>query len=318
VDNNRNLWTATYLSVFVCWFFSAAFVQAATFNVNSTLDVADINPGNGICETAPGNGTCTLRAAIQETNALPGADGITLPTNTYLLTIVSELGITSSLTITGSGASSTIIDGNKSVRPNSRVLGVGSGIIVNISGVTIRNGRTAGVGGGISNSGALTLTNSTLSENSADQDGGGIYNANGGTATLTNLTVSGNTAGDDGGGIRNAAGGTLTLTNSTVSGNDAGDDGGGIRNGGTVNIIGSTIANNRAGLNSLPTNVGGGGVHNFGGTVTLTNSTVSGNVARTDGGGIFIEAGTVNSFSSTIANNRADANSTGSGRRRRV
>ena len=340
MDNNRNLWTATYLSVFVCWFFSVAFVQAATFTVNSTLDVADINPGNGICETAPGNGTCTLRAAIQETNALAGADGIILPTNTYVLTIVSELGITSSLTITGGGASTTIIDGNKSVRPNSRVLGVGSGIIVNISGVTIRNGRTAGVGGGISNSGALTLTNSTLSGNSADQDGGGIYNANGGTLTLTNSTVSGNnagvdgggirndpggtltltnstvtgnTAGDDGGGIYNIAGGTLTLTNSAVSGNDAGDDGGGIRNSGTANLFSSSIANNRAGLNPLPTNLGGGGVHNFAGTLTLTNSTVSGNAARTDGGGIFIEAGSVNSFSSTIANNRADANSTGSG-----
>jgi CSLREA domain-containing protein len=339
VGKNRILWTSTYLSVFVYWFLSGVFAQAATFTVNSSLDVADANPGNGICETAPGNGTCTLRAAIQETNSLSGADEIILPANTYLLTNVSQLSITSRLTITGSGASSTIIDGNKSVRPDSRVLVINSGITVNITGVTIRNGGTTAVGGGIFNGGTLTLTNSTVSGNTADNagggifnnagtltlinsivsgnnagvDGGGIRNDPGGTVTLTNSTVSGNTAGDDAGGIHNVAGGTLTLTNSTVSGNDAGDDGGGIRNSGTANIVSSTIANNRAGLNSSPNNLGGGGVHNFAGTLTLTNSTVSGNVARTDGGGIFIEMGTVNSFSSTIANNRADANSNGSG-----
>jgi predicted outer membrane repeat protein len=152
-----------------------------------------------------------------------------------------------------------------------------------------------------------------VSGNNAAGDGGGIFNDNVSTLTLTNSTVSGNTAGDDAGGIINDHGSTATLTNSTVSGNDAGDDGGGIRNFGTTNLFSSTIANNRAGLNSSPTNFGGGGVHNFGGTLTLTNSTVSGNVARTHGGGIFVETGTVASFSSTIANNRADAESNGSG-----
>src|SRR4029450_5628933 len=198
--------------------------QAAVFTVNSSADVVDTNPGNGVYETAPGNGVCPLRAAIQEANALAGADEIILPSlpppNSYLLTIATELGGPGNLTITGGGASTTIIDGNKSVRPNGRVLVIASGITVNINGVTIRNGGT-GV------------------------NGGGIFNA--GTLTLTNSTVSGNTAGDDGGGIRNVLGGTLTLTNSTVSGNDAGDEGGGIRNFGTTNVFSSTIANNRAG-----------------------------------------------------------------------
>src|SRR5512144_447711 len=97
--------------------FLSASTHAAVFTVNSPADISDASPGNGICETAPGNGACTLRAAIQESNVLAGADGIILPPNTYVLTIVSELGITGSLTITGSGASTTIIEGNKSVRP---------------------------------------------------------------------------------------------------------------------------------------------------------------------------------------------------------
>ena len=51
--------------------------HAATYTVNNTGDAVDVNPGDGVCETAPGNGICTLRAAIQETNALaPQADTV--------------------------------------------------------------------------------------------------------------------------------------------------------------------------------------------------------------------------------------------------
>lgn len=49
-------------------------VSAATFTVDSTGDEADLSAGNGICATSLG--TCTLRAAIQEANALAGADNI--------------------------------------------------------------------------------------------------------------------------------------------------------------------------------------------------------------------------------------------------
>jgi CSLREA domain-containing protein len=44
--------------------------------VNSTGDGSDASEGNGVCETAPGNGICTLRAAIQEANALVGTNTI--------------------------------------------------------------------------------------------------------------------------------------------------------------------------------------------------------------------------------------------------
>ena len=68
----------------------------------------------------------------------------------------------------------------------------------------------------LNSGGTLTLTNSTVSGNSARHRGGGVYNN--GTATLTNSTVSGNDAYYGGGGVFNS--GTLTLTNSTVSGNN--------------------------------------------------------------------------------------------------
>lgn len=56
---------------------------AADFAVNTTLDGADVLPGDGVCETSAGSGTCSLRAAIQEANAFAGADRIDLPAGTY-------------------------------------------------------------------------------------------------------------------------------------------------------------------------------------------------------------------------------------------
>ena len=72
--------------------------SSATFTVNTTADANDVSPGNGVCETAPGNGVCTLRAAIQESNAVPGFPPvqINLPSGTYVLTL-GQLGITDSL-----------------------------------------------------------------------------------------------------------------------------------------------------------------------------------------------------------------------------
>ena len=57
---------------FVPAFFAAsAGLQAATFVVGSAGDASDSQPGDGVCETPLG---CTLRAAIQEANALAGLD----------------------------------------------------------------------------------------------------------------------------------------------------------------------------------------------------------------------------------------------------
>src|SRR5262245_53164208 len=262
-------WSAAVGIVLLAVFLSAS-AQAAVFTVNTNIDLADANPGDGVCDVAPPTRACTLRAAIQETNALGGANQIILPSNTYLLTMVDELTITNSLTITGGGASTTIIDGNKNVRSSQGVLAIVSGT-VSISGVTIRNGRRIGSddrGGGIANQGTLTLTNSIVSGNSAGTfGGGGIYNN--GTMRVANSTVSGNGTNegggiaDEGGGIYNA--GTMTLTNSTVNGNRAFSfaGGGGISNHGTLTLTNSTVSGNSAGY--------AGGILNDRGLLTLIN-----------------------------------------------
>src|SRR5262245_54644254 len=48
--------------------------HGATFTVDDVADAVDATPGDGVCQT--GAGVCTLRAAIQEANALPGPDRI--------------------------------------------------------------------------------------------------------------------------------------------------------------------------------------------------------------------------------------------------
>jgi large repetitive protein len=96
----------------------AAAANTTTFVVNSNGDALDALVGDGRCATAAG--MCTLRAAVAESNALPGADTIQLPPGTYEIGIpplnqnditTGDLDITDSLTITGAGASATIIDG---------------------------------------------------------------------------------------------------------------------------------------------------------------------------------------------------------------
>ena len=90
-----------------------------------------------------------------------------------------------------------------------------------------RNIRDYGAGGGVANGGGtMTLTDCTVSGNSAFNNGGGLIAFYGAT-TLTNCTVSGNSAlNNGGGGIVNE--GTATLTNCTISDNSATVNGGGV------------------------------------------------------------------------------------------
>ena len=126
---------------------------------------------------------------------------------------------------------------------DSGTLMITSSVVSNYAGSPGPN-FPVGIGGGISNYGTLTITDSTITGNQVYLTGGGIQN--GGTLTITNSTVSGNGATGQhdvqpwghGSGIS----GTVTLTNSTVSGNGASLAGGGIEGSGV--ITNSTISGN--------------------------------------------------------------------------
>jgi hypothetical protein len=259
-----------------------------------------------------GDGLCSLRKAIITSNAAgsinndsgqgTGFDAIHFNFSGTPITLGSALpAITQNLIIDGT-TNTIAIDGAKSFQ----VLAVNSGATLALNDLTIQNGANPGSqGGGISNGGTLTLTNSTISGNTAEF-GGGINND--GTMTLTNSTISGNSAENgtpfdaDGGGIIND--GTLTVTNSTISGNFA-DYGAGILNdeGGTATVTDSAITGNSA---SGEEDVGGG-IYNAH-SMTVTNSTIAGNSASAgdEGGGIDnFQFGTLMVTNSTITSNSA-------------
>ncbi len=151
------------------------------------------------------------------------------------------------LTINGNGA--TIQRSTAAGTPEFRILPVGIGASASCVDLTIANGKiTSGsfpayAGGGIHNSGTLSLTNCTVRE-SRGVLGGGIFN-HAGVLSLTGCTVHANVA-DSGGGLHNSEG-TLTLRNSTVSGNTANVFGGGLTNyGGESTVQGNTFRANSA------------------------------------------------------------------------
>jgi len=79
------------------------------------------------------------------------------------------------------------------------------------------SGNSADYGGGIYNSGVLTVTNNTLTSNAADVNGGGLYNKDA-TPTVSNSILWGNTAPDSGPQIFNSSTTGPTISHSDIQG----------------------------------------------------------------------------------------------------
>jgi CSLREA domain-containing protein/uncharacterized repeat protein (TIGR01451 family) len=300
-----------------------------TFTVNTTTDLVSANPNACLNAVA---GQCSLREAIIEANATAGADTIILPAGTYTLTIARNpadhhtsktgtLEVQDSLTITGAGAATTIIQGGTNLTTSvDKVISFNQDIdsftnaTVSVSGVTIQNGHNRGTAGGAQDgfggafdfdtgspgTATLTMTNVTIQTNEVlDGQGGGftMFNTlNGsGFATLTNVIVQNNdatpnangVAGDGGGGVIDARS-KIVMTNVQVLNNNTHTGGPG------------------------PTKATGGGLF-FSGQHTqpqshISGSLISGNTAAGIGGGmnnlatLLIDGGTV------ISNNTAGNN----------
>lgn len=331
---------ALLVGLVVCLFLlgsPAVPARAAGFTVNSPLDAPDANPGDGVCATAAG--LCTLRAAIQEANATPAADTVSVPPGTYLLTLTGrgedfatagDLDIRQPLSILGAGAANTVIDGNGA----DRIFHVIGPISLQLSGLTLRNGNvprpadiSADGGGGaiyVVGGGSLTLNNVVASANTATS--GAIAIDDGGSLTVTGSTISGNTTSFGGGIFSN---GRDTVTNTTLSGNTASSSGGAIyQRLGSVSVVNSTISGNAASssavggggllvaagasatiaaslLNANSANNNGGAIHSRG-SLSLANATLSGNTARGSGGGIYAGGGSATLSNATLAANSAD------------
>ena len=125
--------------------------------------------------------------------------------NAHILRLNSAI-IASNQTASGSGAG---------------VFNASSGDFTAINSAIVSNTSGLGSGGGISNTGILSMTNVTLSGNAANGDGGGLANTN--SARLSYVTIANNIADNDsdgagtGGGVANT--GALKFTATIIGGN---------------------------------------------------------------------------------------------------
>ena len=227
---------------------------------NVTQLIADINYANKF------GGTFTINLQPNTTFDLltwTSYDGV----GANLLPII--VGATNAVNLTIIGNGDTIQrDATNGNSYEVRLFEVAKGSSLTLDQMTLQNGYSdAFNGGAIYNFGTLSISNCTLSGNTAHYSGyissllggkgGAIYN-NAGTVIISDSFLSGNFATGDfayGGAIYNDSG-TVMISHSTISGNSAGGgvggdaslaEGGGIYNNGTVTVENySSISGNGA------------------------------------------------------------------------
>jgi hypothetical protein len=259
------------------------------------------NLQTAINAAAPGStlrvdGTCTGNFYINENLTLSGPatlDGGGVPT-----TFGTVLNV----------MAGTVVLNDLVIQHGVGIDGLGGGLwnsgqlTLNRSTVTQNNAN--GVGG-VFNMGQLTLNGSTVSNNTSTSGSGGIFNCGAslhdfglctgapGRLILNSSIVSNNVGGSgDGGGIANDAQAVMTLNGSIVSGNTTSDNGGGIENHGTATLNISTVSGNGGSS--------GGGIMNNG-TATLNLSAISNN-SSTGGPQVFGGGGGLSSTGPTTLN----------------
>ena len=215
-----------------------------------------VAPGGATTGTCPSTSACTLDYAL---SLVASGDYVYMASGDYVsgtgstgvggtMPIALSLAGTINIQAQPGDLTAPILDGGNT----NQVMTVASGTTLNLSGVDVENGSTAG-GGAIYNSGTVTVTDSTFSGNSATGGAGGAI-LNNGTATVTDSTFSGNSAplGGNGGAIFNN--GPATITNSTFSSNSAGI-GPDIYNGATLTVAANVFGDGCTYF-SLPTDNG--------------------------------------------------------------
>jgi len=269
----------------------------------STVDLE--NPActqAGLVIDVPASDVATLIAAINAANSHTEGTLINLEAGIYSLVEAYNFdiglpSIISPICIKGVGAAGNIIIERADSTDEFSIFHVAAGGILTLDAVTLRrSGGFADEGGGVFNEegGMAIISNSVITGFRVFQAGGGISNS--GAMLITQSTISGNDqlSGIGGGGIYNK--GEMAINRSTLADNTVTEDlGGGILNRGELTITNSTIANNR-----------NGGIFNDG-DITIVSSTISGNSesrARR-GGGIFNGRGLMRLQNTILAENTA-------------
>jgi predicted outer membrane repeat protein len=268
-------------------------------------------------------GPGSLRQALNDICA-GGAVLFDSPLAGQTIHLSSKLEINKQVVIYGANLSPNIKisgDTNADGSGDVQILTIGSSGIVRIVNIDFENGKneTELQAGGINNSGALSIYNSTFSGNTGDT-GGAILNSNsiyiensvfesnhannGGAlhtseATIRNSSFIQNTSLSDGGAISSTS--DLIISGSVFTENSAILKGGAIMQGG---IYDASISETTFISNS--TDGDGGAIYNIS-SLSVTGSTFTQNEAGNDGGALYLIGNqTAAIINSTITNNHAN------------
>lgn len=312
----------------------AAGTNVELTTVGGTGGSGDIQLASDVNATATNDATLTLTAsrnieaiAGQTINVTNGnltlnlnQEGLAAPTNPTLTNALAVIGdvtgdaivnlgpgtyqegatlnLDKDVTLIGAGIATTVLDGNNSYP----VLEVNTDTTATIQNLTISSGVSTGSGGGIFNSGSLTLRDTQVTDNRASF-GGGIRSV-GGDTTIIDSTIGNNIATVVGGGIYFTLG-NHSIANSTIENNSAERYGGGIANNQSTLTVTNSI------INRNTSQFSGGGISGSNsssdsGDVSIANSVISNNIAAERGGGIEVEEdGTLSITDSTLSDNEA-------------
>jgi hypothetical protein len=265
-------------------------------------------PTTFVVGTLADGGPGSLRQAVLDANAHPGADTVRFAGGLRgTITVATQLSITDDLTVRGPGADRVTVSGGGTTRvfavlpaalaanplTTPTLAQVATSPEVTVSGLTV-------AGGLATNAPGFDPANPA---NPGFAFGGGLFNL-GGTVHLDDVRMTGNTAAGfvtAGGAVANEFGGTLTISRSTFDGNasagfliavggavtsDLGPTLDGLTGTPTATIDRSTFTGNRAEAmagyigGAAFTGLGGGGaVINITGAMAVTRSTFDGNAA---------------------------------------
>jgi hypothetical protein len=243
--------------------------RAATITVNTNADTSASQ--------------CTLRNAITaaNTNAASGACTAGSGTDTIDVTATGQISlgsglpdITSNMTIAGPGSTELNVHNDGSAA--FRIFNVSGTPTVTISGLTMSNGlvtgtfETVGGGGGVQNTGALTLADVTMTGNAAVDNGTGAHAAGGAISNTGQLHISDSMI------MSSVLGATATGTSTVPRTAWADAEGSAIMNTGTLTIDRTAIHNNSGQATSVVHSQAGGAISG-GGATTITASSIYGN-----------------------------------------
>jgi predicted outer membrane repeat protein len=243
----------------LCVLFTVAGVKTMQAAAQATFSVTNLN------DSGPGS----LRQAILEANATPGADVIHITAN-------GQLNLLSPLPIINEAVTIFVPDANtfRIFKIDGQNLHRGltiAAVPVTITGLTVQNSVATGDlrGGGIKSDGPLTLNNVTILNNSAQAVGGGLFST-----------------------------GVITVNGGRFEGNQAWGNGGGIFATGPLIINGGVIRNNHCVTQFCK----GGGLY-ASQALTLTHTQIISNTALQSGGGAYAQ-GSLAATGSVVQGNR--------------